>query len=163
MKKTKKAILHFLIKLGILGIIIFILLHFVISIDICYNNEMYPNIKDGDLVVFLKVGNISFDDIVLYKDKTGKKHYGRIVSIKGETVSITKEDGLIVNEGTVYNMLPYKTEPQEGVKYPILLKDNEFFILGDKRDQAKDSRTFGPINKSQIIGKEVFLMRRRSF
>ncbi len=35
----------------------------------------------------------------------------------------------------------------------IVLKSNEYFVAGDNREQSNDSRTFGPIDRSRIVGK----------
>lgn len=172
-KKTLKALLRLAIKLSIIATIVFILLHFFVTIRICHSNDMYPNIKDGDLVVYYNRNNFinnliykdtlhySFDDVVLYEYE-GKEYIGRIVAFAGDTVEVN-EYGLLVNGSGIYNSLPYTTLPQADLDYPIKLGENEFFILGDLRDQVKDSRTYGVIRKDAIIGKEVFLIRRRSF
>ena len=38
----------------------------------------------------------------------------------------------------------------------VKLTDNEFFVLGDNRNSSKDSRSFGPVNKSYITGRVLF-------
>ena len=38
----------------------------------------------------------------------------------------------------------------------ISIKNNEVFVLGDNRNASKDSRSFGPVEKSFIIGRVLF-------
>ena len=52
---------------------------------------------------------------------------------------------------------------ESNVKYPIKLKDGQYFILNDFRENKNDSRTFGVIEQEQVKGKLLFLLRRRSF
>ena len=161
------------IKILIIGLIVFMTLHFFITIRICHNNDMYPNIKDGDLVIWYNTDNFIenlihkdqpnyiFDDVIIYL-VNGEEHYGRIVATEGDSVEVT-EYGLFVNGSGIYNNLPYVTTPQADLNYPIVLGPNEFFIMSDLRDQIKDSRTYGIIKLEDIIGKEIYLCRRRSF
>lgn len=36
--------------------------------------------------------------------------------------------------------------------------DNKVYLVGDNKDESTDSRHFGPINKSQIIGKVIYVV-----
>ncbi len=47
--------------------------------------------------------------------------------------------------------VPGDSIPFEGET--IVLQKDEYFIAGDNRDASNDSRTFGPIPRSQIVGK----------
>jgi signal peptidase I len=50
--------------------------------------------------------------------------------------------------------------PGDTVEYNgqnIVLGDDQYFIEGDNRDHSTDSRTYGPIKKSQIIGRVLFI------
>ena len=52
---------------------------------------------------------------------------------------------------------------ESGIKYPVTLAEDEYFILNDYRDDTADSRAYGPIKASAIKGKVIFLLRRRGF
>ena len=41
-------------------------------------------------------------------------------------------------------------------EFVIKLSEDEYFVLGDNRDNSFDSRSFGPITSSRIIGKAFF-------
>ena len=87
---------------------------------------------------------------------------GRIVARPGDTVEITEDDRLMVNgsvvsEGDIYFSTPaYDSD----VTYPLTLGQDEYFILSDYREGAKDSRQFGPVQRNQIIGKVLTVLRR---
>ena len=56
----------------------------------------------------------------------------------------------------------YKTPAYEGaVAYPLTLSSGEYFVLGDFREGAKDSRYFGPIERKEIKGKVLVVLRRK--
>jgi signal peptidase I len=38
----------------------------------------------------------------------------------------------------------------------IILEDDEYFVMGDNRNASKDSRSFGPVKRSFVIGRVLF-------
>jgi signal peptidase I len=161
-KQTRKAIAVFSLKVLIIAVVFAVLFMFVMTLRICRSNDMYPNIKDGDLVVVQKTHDVTFDDVILY-EHDGVEYFGRVVAVPGETVVINDEDGLVVNDNIVYNTLPYATAMPEGEQEKIVVGDDEVFVLGDYRDGARDSREFGCIDKQDAIGRQIYLMRWRGF
>ena len=71
----------------------------------------------------------------------------------GETVSI--EAGKVYINGKIIDETEYLassiTTPRAGA--PLVLKNDEFFILGDNRQNSTGSQDFGPVSKNLIIGK----------
>lgn len=117
----------------------------------------------GDLTLFYRIGSkYRSSNVVVYKAK-GKKHVGRIIAVPGDTVEITKDGKLIINGSTVIETeIYYTTTAYDGdeVEYPVKLKKNQYFILGDYREGAKDSRYFGPVSKKNILGEVITAIRR---
>lgn len=126
---------------------------------------MYPYVKDGDFCIFYRLDKIYLNDVVLYEDENGKKRVGRIIASGGQVVEFAEEGGFKVDDYQPTEENPYKTYKAEKgkVKYPLQLKEDEYFILNDFRQITTDSRELGDIKKNQIKGKLLFLMRRRSF
>lgn len=162
MGKVFKAALFLTLKTSAIIAAAFIIFRFFIGARICRTNDMYPNIRNGDCVFFYRTQEVTFDDVILYRAE-GEEHFGRIVAVPDESVSIKNDSGLWVEDSNVYNSLPYPTTVQDETKYPVIVPEDEFFVLGDLRDQSKDSRVFGCIKKSQVIGKQFYLMRWRGF
>ncbi|MBQ6314682.1 MAG: signal peptidase I, partial [Mogibacterium sp.] len=54
-----------------------------------------------------------------------------------------------------------RTYAAEGEKLPFTVRENAFFILGDNREDAEDSRIQGQISKRNIKGRIVTVIRRR--
>ena len=103
--------------------------------------------KRGDIVVFR------------YPNEPQEYFIKRIIGLPGETIDF--ENGNIYiksgnNSGDESIKEPYLSE---GIKtYPLRessynLSQDEYFVLGDNRNVSKDSRTFGPVNKSFLIGR----------
>lgn len=159
--KTARALVSFAFKWGIVALAIAIALTRFLAVRICRSNDMYPNVRDGDFVLLKRFGTLLPDDVILY-EHDGKEFYGRIVALAGEEVEIT-ENGLYVDGSQTLNALPYETIPQEGQKYPLTVPDGCFFVLGDLRSEASDSRIFGCVSEEDVIGKQIYLMRWRNF
>lgn len=101
------------------------------------------------------------DDVVVFT-KNGGQYTGRIVAVGGDSVEITEDAQLVVNGGIVMDSDIFYTTPQyeSDVTYPVQLAEDEYFILCDYREGARDSRYFGPVNASEIKGKVITVIRR---
>lgn len=97
-------------------------------------------------------------DIVVFK-QSGKEHsfynIKRIIGLPGETIHIKDGDiyieGEIVEDIVIVNeMANYGLASEE-----IKLEENEYFVLGDNRNNSEDSRfaSIGNITRDEIIGK----------
>lgn len=152
----------FLIRIGVTAAVLAILFLFVVTIRIWHQNDMYPAVRDGELVLFLRPGRINAESVVLYRTEDGAEHMGRIAAMEGEEVEIMEDSGVRVNGNIAYQTVPYHTPPGT-VDYPYIVPEDSYFILGDYREQETDSRTYGAIRKDQIIGTLIFAMQIRGF
>lgn len=161
---VKEEFFFLLAKVGILAGLFFFLFFIVFGICRCGDNDMIPSVKNGDLAIFYRLQKqYRVSDVVVIK-KEGDQQIRRIVAQAGDEVDFTK-DGLKVNgylqqENEIYTeTLPYV----EGISFPVTLKEDEYFVLGDNRSHAKDSRIYGAVKKEEIKGALITLLRRRGF
>lgn len=128
------------------------------------NNDMSPRISSGDLLLYYRLEkNLRPQDVVVL-EKDGKQYVGRIVATSDDTVEITETSNLKVNGSTMIEADIFYPTPIYGdeIKYPLELSENQYFILGDYRDGAKDSRYFGAVDQNAIKGKVLAVIRRSS-
>lgn len=59
----------------------------------------------------------------------------------------------------VNDLVVAKVSGKEIIKRVHLIKDKEVFLKGDNEQESTDSRTYGFINSSQIIGKVIAIMK----
>ena len=80
----------------------------------------------------------------------------------GDTVEVTDQATLVVNGSTVLESDIYYTTPKydNGPAYPLTLAEDEFFVLCDYREGARDSRYFGPVSADEVKGKVITVVRR---
>ena len=166
-QKKRKRQLHpfikLLIKIAFWGIIAYIVLTYILGFYRMAGNNMFPFIKDGDLCIVYKLEEYTTGDVVAYKNKDGKVKLGRIVAVSGQEVNFPEEGGYTVDGYQPSEEITYQTFGADEVKYPIVVGENEFFVMNDFRSDADDSRQDGAIKRSNIYGKLLFLIRRRGF
>ena len=162
-KKRLHPLIKLLIKMAVLGVIIFLVLTYVLGFHRMTGNNMFPFVKDGDLCIVYKLDEYTTGDVVAYKTKSGKTKIGRIVAVEGQEVDFPKDGGYTVDGYQPAEEITYQTFGADGVKYPTEVEKDEFFIMNDFRSDTDDSRQAGSINESDICGKLLFLIRRRGF
>lgn len=125
--------------------------------------SMEPTLQDGDQLIVDKISYRFRDperfDIIIFPyhgDGSKKTYYiKRIIGLPGETVQIV--DGKIYINGEVLEENYGKEVMEESgrASQPIVLGDDEYFVLGDNRNNSKDSRveSVGNIKRSDIIGR----------
>ncbi|MBN2803102.1 MAG: signal peptidase I [Deltaproteobacteria bacterium] len=144
------------------------------------SKSMEPNLQAGDYIFVDKHYNtpgaqqeIKRGDIVVFinPDNRNQFYIKRVIGLPGETVTINNTtvsvDGKpITHFGLKNNEAQTLTEEisLSGRKYSVLWKSNKnrtwvqkipsghIAVLGDNRDDAKDSRLFGPIPLQNVIG-----------
>jgi len=166
-KRSRPAELkRFLIKLTVAAVLFSAAFIFVFGICPVRGNFMHPAVKDGDLAVTLKLCSYRLGDLAVWKDpETGQKRISRIVGLPGFEINITEAGELLTNGFMPSEEVFYRTDRAEGaaVGYPLVLGEDEYFLLDDRRPAGRDSRLFGPVKESDLLGKTVFLLRRRGF
>jgi len=163
-KKYEWLILRILIILVIIWVLFFV----IIGLTHMPSGDMYPRVDAGDLVLFYRLDkNVSAQDVIVLNkvtpDSNGKKQTFilRVVAVAGDTVDINSS-GLVVNGNNVIESnIFYKTQAYEGyMEYPMTLDEGQCFVLADYRNGGEDSRYFGPIDKSEILGTVITILRR---
>ena len=72
---------------------------------------------------------------------------------------IRSVQGSAITGLAVERLLEYRIRPQDRMRYPLLLKEGEYFVLGDNVPLSVDSRDWGPLGRHQIKGRVEYLQR----
>lgn len=129
---------------------------------------MSPTLQTGDSVfvnrVAYAVTSVGRGDVIAYRGDSSVDtgiHIKRVIGLPGETIEI--RDGLIVINGTTYiENRDFPNINNAGLAADgIRLGSDEYFVLGDNRNNSEDSRfaDVGNINKANIVGKVWFRNR----
>ena len=87
-------------------------------------------------------------DVVIFKHNSSF-YIKRIIGLPGEKIAI-KNDQVSINDFILKE--DYLTEKTSGA-IDIVLEKDEYFVLGDNRDSSSDSRSWGALDKSLIVGR----------
>lgn len=149
-------------RLVFFAVFIWVLFFRIFGLKSMPNDDMSPRLSAGDLMLYYRLQTRwRADDIVIFQ-KDGKQYTGRLIAMGGDKVDIS-EDGVIrINDSAVgESEIFYTTKPYDnGISFPVQLGQDQFFILCDYREGAADSREFGPVNRNEIMGKVITVIRR---
>jgi len=143
-----------LLNILFLGVVIFFISNFFYQLCFVEGNSMYPTLKHGHILIVKKYSlNLSNMDIVLIK-KDNNIIIKRIIGIPNDEIEI-KNGYVFVNDKKVDDIF---TKNSGIINNKLKLNFNEYFVLGDNREESIDSRyeEIGIIKKEQIIGKVLF-------
>ena len=158
-------LISFLLKILIIIVVLVLCNFFIVKFHRVSENNMFPMVKERDLCVFYCLDKPQLNHVVLYKTPEGEQKIGRIVAIPSQTVDFPKNGGYLIN-GYMQNeeiFYPTYKDSDSAVKYPLILSEDNYFIMNDFRSDLKDSRKYGEINKKNIIGRVIFIFRRKVF
>ena len=116
-------------------------------------SSMSKTLEEGDILLLNKLDqNYERFEIIVF-DIGGEKLIKRIIGLPGETVEF-KNNVLYINGEKVdenYGTGIMADFNLSDLGYSVI-PDNTYFVVGDNRNNSLDSRYFGCIDQSQIIG-----------
>ena len=155
---------RFLLFALVLVLVIWALFGLALGLVVAPNNDMYPRIDAGDLIMYYRLDkDITAHEVAVY-DNDGKTLIGRVIASSGDVVDINDDGELFVNgHFTTERGIFYDTPKYEGgIEFPVTVGPDEYFILADSRQGGMDSRYLGPIAKSDIKGTVITVIRRNN-
>lgn len=162
MKKVLREILSTSLYLLVVLCITYLVIHFVGQRTQVSGSSMEPKLSDNDNLIVDKITyrfkNPERYDIIVfpfeYEDNT--YYIKRIIGLPGETVHIDREGNIYINDTILEETYGREVIKEPGRAYePITLGDDEYFVMGDNRNNSTDSRdpSVGNIKKERIIGR----------
>ncbi|MBN1313349.1 MAG: signal peptidase I [Anaerolineae bacterium] len=155
---TWRLVVNEAIETIVLAAIIWLVINAATARVVVDGPSMRPNFTTGQLLIVNRLayrfGTLQRGDVIVFDnphDATDEYLIKRVVGLPGETV--------VINQGRVYISGELLQEPYLA---PDLLTNNDgewhisensYFVLGDNRPQSHDSRSWGTLDKEDIVGK----------
>ena len=147
----------------------FTLLVGVITVD---GDSMLPTLQNKNMLLVTDVGYTpQYEDIVivyapnLYSKQTneyGKTIVKRVIGLPGDKIRIDFGKGIVYRNGEALDEPYTNTLTTVQQNFPnnkeVIVPENRIFVLGDNRNNSKDSRSYdiGMIDVRYVIGKSLF-------
>jgi signal peptidase I len=161
----------------VVAVIVAILLRtFVVQTFYIPSGSMEPTLQIGDRILVNKLSyhlhSVQRGDIVVFSRPPNENCGGpevndlvkRVIGLPGDFISLSHGyvyvDGKRLNETWLPSVDQGVTDPgppgnAANLAHPYLVPANNYFVMGDNRTDSCDSRWWGPIPKSLIVGKVV--------
>jgi signal peptidase I len=170
-KAEETSIVRWLIETALLVLLAFALAQgikaFVAQPFIIPTGSMQPTIELRNYVLAEKLSyrftrKPQYKDIVVFKNPTRDPSapilIKRLIAVGGQTVDLKDGtvyvDGKPLDEPYTYGKPSLPLNPE--VQYPFTVPAGYYWMMGDNRTNSGDSREFGPVPASDIIGHAVW-------
>jgi signal peptidase I len=174
-RRSYRAVVEWVIILMAVLLCTLLLRSYVVQSFSIPSLSMYPTLQVGDRII---VNKLSYDlhsvhrgDIVVFarpplEDQQYADLVKRVVGLPGETISSKNchiyIDGKLLSEpwlpsgpSSCSTSLPGDPHQQFNLPGPVKIPAGDYYVMGDNRTDSEDSRFFGPIPKSLIVGRAV--------
>lgn len=156
-----REILGFLVYVAVVVGITFFIITFIGQRTYVSGSSMESTLSHGDNLIVDKItyrfaSPKRYDIIVFpFRYKENTYYIKRIIGLPGETIQI--QDGVIyINDEVLTESYGREVMKSSGLaEEPIVLGEDEYFVLGDNRNDSTDSRDLnvGVIHRDEIIGR----------
>lgn len=156
-----KAIIWIVEIAAVIGLA-YVIIHFTLERTRMLGSSMETTLKEDDKIIVNKFSYWKWDpkrfDVIVFKQSGNEHSYyniKRVIGLPGETVQI--KDGYVYINGEllIEKVQVEKIHIPGFAEEPVVLDEDEYFVLGDNRNNSEDSRfsNIGNVVRSDIIGK----------
>lgn len=164
MNKVLKEIINTLLYLLVVLCLTWLVIHFVGQRTEVEGSSMETTLSDGDNLIVDKISYRFRDperfDIIVFPpaNKENTFFIKRIIGLPGETIQIDEQGNIFIDGEKLVESYGREIIDPDHIGLaaePIVLGDDEYFVMGDNRNNSTDSRypSVGNIHRDEIIGR----------
>ncbi len=160
-EKRENFFTELLKLIAIVAVIVIPVRLFVAQPFIVSGESMHPTFEDGQYLIVdelsYRFGAPARGDVIVFQPPNQPKgvfYIKRIIGLPGETVRINTDSiSIKKTDGTTIALAePYVKNQGNGAE-TAALSQGEYFVMGDNRTASSDSRVWGALPRSNIIGR----------
>lgn len=153
-----KTLWREIVETILLTVLIYVAVNFITDRRRIEMVSMEPNLHPGEYVLVEKIsyalGQPARGDVVVFHHPRGERDLiKRVIGLPGETVAV--RDGQVWINGTPLDEPYIAAPPASGGQWT--LGPEQYFVMGDNRNNSSDSRNWGPLERKFIVGKAAFI------
>ena len=159
-----KELLSLIIYIGLVVLLCYFVINFVGCRSRVDGSSMNPTLSDGDNLwvdkLSYRFGNPKRFDVIIFNYDEDTTYVKRIIGLPGETVRIDQDGHIFINDQLLkedYGKEVILPTNLGRASQPVVLGEDEYFVLGDNRNNSQDSRwaDVGNVNRKDIVGKVI--------
>ena len=156
----RKTALGIVAAVVVLLIILLNLFTNVFSVVQYYGDGMEPALQNGQVLIIRRTNQVEPGDMVAYYFNN-KILVRRVICDGGNSISMDEAGSVTINNTPLDE--PYVTAPSPGqcnITFPYTVSVGHYFVMGDNRAIAMDSRLseIGTVSSDRILGKILFVL-----
>ncbi len=152
---------RFWIECVLMFVVLYFLFHNIIGIAFVSGHSMEPTLKDGELLLFYRLDKeYQTGDLIIVRREEDVEYIKRVVADGQDRIELD-EDGIVWINGEQEqgSYLYAQTYPiSDQIVFPYEVPEDSYFVMGDNRENSKDSRMFGAVSSDEITGRVFFHM-----
>lgn len=161
-EELRHEIISTIVYLLVVFVLIFLFIHYVGQRTVVSGSSMENTLSNGDNLIIDKISYRFRDperfEVVVFPYKLDEKTFfiKRVIGLPGETVYIDAKGTIYINGEKLEESYGREVIANPGLaSSEITLADDEYFVLGDNRNNSEDSRfdDVGNIKRSDLIGR----------
>ncbi len=162
MKKVLKEILSTSLYILFVLCAVYLVIHFVGQRTQVQGSSMEPKLSNEDNLIVDKISYRFHDperfDIVVFPFRYEENifYIKRVIGLPGETIRIDETGNILINGEILEESYGKEVIQSPGRAYEeIVLADDEYFLMGDNRNNSTDSRdpSVGNVRRDEIVGR----------
>lgn len=162
MKKVLKEILSTSLYILFVLCAVYLVIHFVGQRTQVQGSSMEPKLSNEDNLIVDKISYRFHDperfDIVVFPFRYEENTFyiKRVIGLPGETIRIDEKGNILINGEILEESYGKEVIQSPGRAYEeIVLADDEYFLMGDNRNNSTDSRdpSVGNVRRDEIVGR----------
>ncbi|MBQ2467088.1 MAG: signal peptidase I [Lachnospiraceae bacterium] len=161
-EELRHEIISTIVYLLVVFVLIFLFIHYVGQRTVVSGSSMENTLSNGDNLIIDKISYRFRDperfEVVVFPYKLDEKTFfiKRVIGLPGETVYIDAKGTIYINGEKLEESYGREVIANPGLaSSEITLAEDEYFVLGDNRNNSEDSRfdDVGNIKRSDLIGR----------